>query len=306
MMQLIVRRSVASLITIWAVFTISFLVIRSAPGGPFDAERDPPEAVKAAIEARYQLDAPLWQQYLNQGWSWLTLNPGPSLRQPDHDVATILAAGIPASFLLGTLALLLGIILGTILGVIAAWQQDRWPDRVITLFASMGISLPLYVIAGLLILLFAFQLPWLPPAGWMTASSAILPIICLALAPAAQVARLLRSGLIEASQEDYARTARSKGRGVVGTLFFHCLRPASIPVTSTLGPTAAAMLTGSLVIEQIFAIPGVGMHFIQGAMNRDYPLVLGAVLLYTILLQILTLLGDLLMGWLDPRARVEE
>ncbi|MAJ27818.1 hypothetical protein CBD41_00265 [bacterium TMED181] len=306
MIQLILRRSVASVITVWAVFTLSFLVIRSAPGGPFDAERDPPEAVKAAIEAQYLLDAPLWQQYLNQGWSWLTLNPGPSLRQPDHDVATILAAGIPASFLLGTLALLLGILLGTILGVIAAWQQDRWPDRVITLFASMGISLPLYVIAGLLILLFAFQLPWLPPAGWTQASSAVLPIICLALAPAAQIARLLRSGLIEASQEDYARTARSKGRGVVGTLLFHCLRPASIPVTSTLGPTAAAMLTGSLVIEQIFAIPGIGMHFIQGAMNRDYPLVLGAVLLYTILLQILTLLGDLLMGWLDPRARVGE
>ena len=306
MLRFIARRSLASVVTLWAVFTISFIVIRSAPGGPFDAERDPPEAVKAAIEARYQLDAPLWKQYLQQGGSWLTLNPGPSLRQPDHDVGTILAAGLPASFLLGTLALFLGVSLGVLLGILAAWQQGRWPDRAVTVLASMGISLPLYVIAGLLILLFAFQLPWLPPAGWTQPASVILPVICLALAPAAQVARLLRSGLIEASQEDFARTARSKGRGVVGTLFFHCLRPASIPVASTLGPTAAALLTGSLVVEQIFAIPGIGMHFIQGAMNRDYPLVLGAVLLYTVLLQLLTLAGDLLMGWLDPRARVEE
>ncbi len=306
MMQFLLRRSLAAAVTIWAVFTISFFVIRSAPGGPFDAERDPPEAVKAAIEARYQLNQPLWQQYLDQGWAWITLDPGPSLRQPDHDVATILAAGIPASFLLGTLALLLGVSLGLLLGVTAAWQQGRWPDRAVTLFVSLGISLPLYVIAGLLILFFAFRMPVFPPAGWTQPMSVILPVICLSLAPAAQVARLLRSGLLEAGQEEFARTARAKGRGEIGTLFFHCLRPASIPVASTLGPTAAAMLTGSLVIEQIFAIPGIGMHFIQGAMNRDYPLVLGAVLLYTILLQVLTLLGDLLMGWLDPRARVIE
>ncbi|OUU22697.1 MAG: hypothetical protein CBC13_07295 [Planctomycetia bacterium TMED53] len=304
MTRFLLHRTLASLVTIWAVFTLSFLVIRSAPGGPFDAERDPPAAVKAAIEARYQLNQPLWQQYLDQGWSWITLDPGPSLRQPDHDVATILSAGIPASFLLGTLALLLGVLMGMGLGIIAAWQQGRWPDRLVTIFASMGISLPLYVIAGLAILLFAFHLPIFPPAGWTDPIAVVLPVLCLALAPAAQVARLLRSGLIEAGQEDFARTARSKGRGQVGTLIFHCLRPASIPVASTLGPTAAAMLTGSLVIEQIFAIPGIGMHFIQGAMNRDYPLVLGAVLLYTILLQVLTLLGDLLMGWLDPRAGV--
>ena len=306
MIAFLLRRSLTAIVTVWAVFTISFLIIRTAPGGPFDAERDPPPAVKAAIEARYQLDQPLWQQYLDQGWAWLTLNPGPSLRQPDHDVSTILGAGIPASFLLGTFALIFGVGLGLFLGILAAWQHGRWPDRAITVFASLGISLPLYVIAGLLILAFAFRFPVFPPAGWTQPLSLVLPVICLALAPAAQVARLLRSGLLETGHEDFARTARAKGRGRLATLFLHCLRPASIPVAATLGPTAAALLTGSLVIEQIFAIPGIGMHFIQGAMNRDYPLVLGAVLLYTILLQLLTLLGDVLMSWLDPRVRISE
>ncbi len=293
------------MVTIWAVFTISFFIIRAAPGGPFDAERDPPAEVKQAIEARYNLDAPLWSQYLDQVQGWLVLDPGPSLRQPDHDVASILGASLPISILLGTLALVLGTAIGILMGLLAALHSGSWIDQLVVAFASIGISLPLYVIAGMLVLAFSFGLGWIPPAGWETPRSLILPVTCLALAPAAQAARLIRSGLIEMKTQEFARTARAKGRGSFDVLLRHCLRPAMIPLVSALGPTAAALLTGSLVIEQIFAIPGVGMHFIQGALNRDYPLVLGAVLLYTVLLQLLTLLTDVLLLMLDPRLREE-
>lgn len=287
------------------VFTLSFFIIRAAPGGPFDEERDPPAEVKKAIEARYNLDAPLWSQYLDQLQGWLMLDPGPSLRQPDHDVSSILGAGLPISIVLGSLALLIGSAVGIMLGLLAALRSGGWIDQLVVAFASIGISLPLYVIAGMLVLAFSFGLGWIPPAGWETPRSLILPVACLALAPAAQAARLIRSSLIEMKAEEFARTARAKGRGSFGVLLRHCLRPALIPLVSTLGPTAAALLTGSLVIEQIFAIPGVGMHFIQGALNRDYPLVLGAVLLYTVLLQFLTLFADIALLMLDPRLREE-
>ena len=301
MTPFLVRRFASATLTIWAVFTLSFFIIRSAPGGPFDLEREPAPDIKAAIEARYDLDLPLWKQYVQQGWLWLTLDPGPSLRQPDHDVATILSQGFPVSVLLGGWALVIGILAGLALGILSAWRPGSWIDRSVVLFASLGISLPMYLIAGLLIMTFSFHWNLLPPAGWTSLASLVLPMTCLALAPAAQVARLTRSGLLETSSEDFARTAKAKGRSPLSILILHCLRPASIPVASTLGPTAAALLTGSLVVEQIFAIPGIGMHFVQGAMNRDYPLVLGVVLLYTVLLQVLTLIGDLLIMWLDPR-----
>jgi oligopeptide transport system permease protein len=303
MSRLLLKRLGASLVTIWAVFTISFFIIHAAPGGPFDADRDPPPDVKRAIEERYDLDAPLWSQYLDQIQGWMMLDPGPSLRQPDHDVASILAAGLPISLTIGGLALLLGTTVGIFLGLIAALRVGGWLDHLIVVIASVGISLPLYVIAGMLVLAVSFGLGWLPPAGWESVPSLIMPVLCLALAPAAQAARLVRSGLIEMSSEEFARTARAKGISPFQVLLRHCLRPALIPLVATLGPMAAALLTGSLVIEQIFAIPGVGMHFIQGALNRDYPLVLGAVLLYTVLLQLMTLLADLMLLSLDPRLR---
>jgi oligopeptide transport system permease protein len=305
MSSLLMRRLLASLITIWAVFTLSFFIIHAAPGGPFDANRDPPADVKRAIEARYHLDAPLWSQYLDQLVGWIQLDPGPSLRQPDHDVASILAAGFPISLLLGSLALILGTTVGVLLGILAALRPGGVLDQLIVVTASIGLALPLYVIAGLLVLGVSFGLGWLPPAGWQTIPSLVLPVLCLSLLPAAQSARLIRSGLIETSTEEFARTARAKGLSPFSVLLFHCLRPALIPLVATLAPTAAALLTGSLVVEQIFAIPGVGMHFIQGALNRDYPLVLGAVLLYTVLLQLLSLLADLLTWILDPRLRGE-
>jgi len=305
MSTILLRRIGAAVVTIWAVFTISFIIVRAAPGGPFDAERDPPADVKRAIEERYNLDAPLWSQYLDQLRGWILLDPGPSLRQPDHDVASILSAGLPISLLLGGLALVLGTTIGIVLGMLATLRIGGWLDHLVVVIASIGISLPLYVIAGMLVLGVSFGLGWLPPAGWESVPSLVLPVLCLALAPAAQAARLVRSGLVEMSGEEFARTARAKGVSPFSVLLRHCLRPALIPLVTTIGPTAAALLTGSLVIEQIFAIPGVGMHFIQGALNRDYPLVLGAVLLYTVVLQLLTLLADLLLIALDPRLRGE-
>lgn len=297
------RRLITALVTIWAVFTISFFIVRAAPGGPFDEERDPPANVKKAIEQRYNLDAPLHLQYLDQLTGWLQFDPGPSLRQPDHDVSTILMAGFPISLLLGGLALILGTAIGVCLGILASLKVGSWLDHAVVFLASIGISLPLYVMAGILVLSISFGLGWLPPAGWQSPSSLILPVLCLSLAPAAQAARLIRSSLVEMATEEFARTARAKGNGKLSVLIRHCLRPALVPLVSTLGPTAAALLTGSLVIEQIFAIPGVGMHFIQGALNRDYPLVLGAVLLYTVLLQVFTLITDLLLLLIDPRLR---
>lgn len=300
----LLRRLAWMALTVWAVFTVSFILMRSVPGGPFDEARAVPEDVRQAIEARYHLDRPLIEQYFDQLGGYLRLDPGPSFRQPDYSVAEIIAEGLGPSMLLGALAISLALAVGILAGSIAALSAGKLSDQVVMVVATLGLALPGFVIAGLLVLTVSFHFDWLPPAGWGGAATLILPVICLALPHTAAIARLTRTGLRESLGQDWARTARAKGLTRRQVVFRHALRPALLPVVSYLGPATAAILTGSLVIEQIFAIPGLGPHFIQSALNRDYPLSMGVVILYTVLVAAMNLFADIAYRWLDPRVEL--
>jgi len=301
--RVLLRRLVWLALILWAVFTGTFFLMRAVPGGPFDAERDPPEALRAAIEARYRLDEPLPAQYLRHLGRALRGDLGPSYRLVDYTVAEVIAEGLPRSLLLGGAALLLAIAIGLGAGVAAAGAPGSRTDTAVMALATAGLALPNFVIAASLVLLAAFALRILPAAGWGGMRHLVLPALCLALPHAAAIARLARTGLLEVMGEDFVRTARAKGLSREQALRRHALRLGALPVVSFLGPAAAGILTGSLVIEQVFAIPGLGSHFVQAALSRDYPLAMGVVLLYTVVLGLANLAVDLGVAALDPRAR---
>jgi oligopeptide transport system permease protein len=302
MIVLLLRRTLWIALTLWAVFTVTFFLMRAVPGGPFDERREPPAAVLAAIEARYQLDRPLGEQYLHHLGGYLRGDLGPSYRLVDYSVAEVIGQGLPRSLTLGAIALGLALLIGIGAGAAAATSPGSRLDSAVMAIATLGLAVPNFVVAGLLVILAAFVIEILPAAGWGTPRHIVLPAICLSLPYAAAVARLARTGLLEAMTEDYIRTARAKGLSRSAALWRHALRPGMVPVVSYLGPAAAGILTGSLVIEQIFAIPGLGHHFVQAALNRDYPLSMGVVMLYTALVASFNLLVDLTVGALDPRA----
>lgn len=302
MIRFLARRSFWLLLTLWAVFTVTFFLMRAVPGGPFDTERDPPAAVRAAIEARYELDRPLLEQYARHLGRALTGDLGPSYRLVDYTVVEVIAQGLPRSLALGGMALLLALVGGIVAGAAAAGAPGSRLDTAVMAAATLGLALPNFVIAAGLVLLLSFVLGWLPAAGWGGARHLVLPAVCLSLPYAASIARLTRTGLIETMSEDFVRTARAKGLSRSEALWRHALRPGLVPVVSYLGPAAAGILTGSLVIEQVFAIPGLGTHFVQAALNRDYPLSMGVVLLYTTLVGGFNLAVDIAVRTLDPRA----
>lgn len=299
------RRLASAIPTLFVLLTLAFFLMRAAPGGPFDGERTLPPQIEAALRAEYQLDAPLWQQYLNYLGGLARGDLGPSFQYEGYRVSELIAAALPVSLMLGVAALALALLVGGVMGFAAA----RWPggmlDRGLMTLALLGVSIPNYVIAPLLILLFAVGLGLLPAGGWRsgTLSDMLLPVVALALPQIAYVARLLRGGLLEAMAAPYVRTARAKGLDEATILLRHALRPALLPVISHLGPAAAGLITGSVVIEQVFNIPGLGRYFVQAALNRDYTLVLGAVLLYGSLILVCNFIVDLLYGALDPRLR---
>jgi len=299
------RRIASAIPTLFVLLTLAFFLMRAAPGGPFDGERTLPPQIEAALRAEYQLDAPLWQQYLNYLGGLARGDLGPSFQYEGYRVSELIAAALPVSLMLGVAALALALLVGGVMGFAAA----RWPggvlDRGLMTLALLGVSIPNYVIAPLLILLFAVGLGLLPAGGWRsgTLSDMLLPVVALALPQIAYVARLLRGGLLEAMAAPYVRTARAKGLDEATILLRHALRPALLPVISHLGPAAAGLITGSVVIEQVFNIPGLGRYFVQAALNRDYTLVLGAVLLYGSLILVCNFIVDLLYGALDPRLR---
>ncbi|MES0872778.1 ABC transporter permease subunit [Sinimarinibacterium thermocellulolyticum] len=305
MTLMLLRRAIAGLVTLFALLTLSFFLLRAAPGGPLDRERSLPPRIEAAIAAQYHLDEPLWRQYVRYAGDVLRGDLGPSFQYDGYHVSDLIAAGLPASLLLGALALALALPLGIVLGFTAAQRPGGWRDRALTLFSMTGVSLPNFVVAPLLVLVFAVTLRWLPAGGWRAGAwqDVVLPVIALALPQMAYVARLARAGMIETLAAPFMLTARAKGLPPRLLLWRHAFRPALLPVLSYLGPAAAGLLTGSVVVEQIFGIPGIGRYFVQGALNRDYTLVLGVVLLYGALIVLFNLLVDLLYGWLDPRLR---
>lgn len=305
MIQLILRRLSVAVPTLLVVIFLSFVLMRAAPGGPFDGERPlAPETREALIKA-YGLDLPLFDQFTLYLSRLAHGDFGPSLVYRDFTVTDLVAKGLPVSLTLGALALIVALSLGLSAGLYAATRVDRWPDRVIGIGATILTALPSFVTAPLLVLIFGLGLGWLPVSGWNDGAlrNMVLPVIALALPYAGSIAKLTRAGLSTILQEDHVRTARARGLSPGKLLFRHALRPALVPVASYLGPAAAGLLTGAVIIETVFALPGLGRYFVQGALNRDYPLVLGVVTLYAGLIILFNLLADLIYGWLDPRVR---
>jgi oligopeptide transport system permease protein len=295
------RRLVGFPPVLLVIVTASFFVMRLAPGGPFDMERALPGPVRANIEARYHLDESLARQYLRYLGDVVRGDLGPSFRYPDRTVNELLALGFPVSMTLGACALGLALAVGGTAGVLAAIRHNRWVDYLTMSFALGGVSVPNFVLGPLLILVFALWLGWLPVAGWGTWRHLVLPSVTLGAFYTAYVARLARAGMLEVILQDWVRTARAKGLRETAVVARHALPGAMLPVVSYLGPAAARALTGSVVVETIFGIPGVGRYFIQSALNRDYTMVLGTVVFYSGLLIAFNLIVDCLYAYLDPR-----
>jgi oligopeptide transport system permease protein len=300
------KRLLTALPTLWVLLTLVFFLMRAAPGGPFDRERSLPPDIERALQAEYHLDEPLLRQYLRYLGGVARGDFGPSFQYPGFRVSELIARGAPVSLGLGAAAMTLALLLGGALGLIAAVRRGRWSDRALMASAMLGLSLPNYVVAPLLILVFALSLGWLPAGGWSGAGAAdaVLPVAALALPQIAAIARLARTSTIEVLQAPYIRTARAKGLPLPRIMLHHALKPALLPVLSYLGPAAAGVMTGSVVVEQVFAIPGIGRYFVQAALNRDYTLVLAVVAVYGALVVLFNFCVDLLYGVLDPRVRL--
>jgi oligopeptide transport system permease protein len=301
----VLRRLLVSVPTLFLIVTLSFYMMRLAPGGPFDQERPLPPEIRANIERAYHLDEPLWQQYARYLGGVLRGDFGPSYRTKDFTVTELLAAGAPASIKVGGLAVILATVLGLTAGIVAALKQNSWVDYTAMGLAMVGIAIPNFVMAPLLSLVFGVYLGWLPVGGWGGGAPIflVLPVISLALPQVARVARLSRGAMIEQLHANYVRTARAKGLREKLVLLRHALPGALLPVVSYLGPMTAALLTGSVVIESIFSIPGIGRYFVQAALDRDYTVVMGVVIVYAALIITLNLLVDLVYGLLDPKVR---
>jgi oligopeptide transport system permease protein len=305
MISLLLKRFSHGLLVLWVVATLTFLLLRLAPGGPFDSERKLPPEVIANLEAKYHLDEPVWQQYLRYLSAIARGDFGPSYKYLDRGVSEIIADTLPTSAVLGGLAILFALLVAFPAGLLAAYFRNSAIDRLCMFVATLGISLPNFLLGAFLIWLVALQLGWLQVGRWDDGASAILPTITLGAAPAAYLAALLRSTLIETLGEDFVRTARAKGLQESIVLAKHALCHSLIPVLTVMGPLAAALLTGSFVVEYVFAIPGMGRFFITAVTDRDYPLIMGVTLVYTALLVCTNLLVDLLYGYVDPRIRVQ-
>ncbi|HXF74623.1 MAG TPA: ABC transporter permease, partial [Methylomirabilota bacterium] len=305
MAALLLKRFVHGLIVLWVVATLTFLLLRLAPGGPFDSERKLPPEVIANLEAKYHLDKPVWQQYARYIAGIARGNFGPSYKYLDRGVSEIIADTLPTSVLLGALATGFALAVAFPAGLAAAYYKNSLIDRVCLLFATLGISLPNFILGALLIWAIALRLGWVQAARWDQWSSAILPMITLGAAPAAYLAALLRSTLIETLGEDFVRSARAKGLSEWRVVLKHALCHSLIPILTVMGPVTAALLTGSFVVEYVFAIPGMGRFFISAVTDRDYPLIMGVTLVYTALLVGANFMVDILYGYVDPRIRAE-
>ncbi len=297
----ILKRILLAVLTVWIVMTITFFVMHFVPGGPFASEKAVSPAVQAALEAKYGLDKPLMEQY----WSYIAdivtkFDFGPSLKQRGRMVIDVMTDGLKTSFKLGVRAALWATIVGVVLGAVAALNRNTVWDRIIMVISTAFVSMPSFIMGSLLLLIFAVTLKWLPANG-ETAQGLILPIITLGLSPMAHIIRLTRSSMLDVLGQDYVRTAKAKGVAPVKIIFGHSLKNALIPVITYVGPMLAYIVTGSLVVEQIFAVPGIGRAFVQSIINRDYPLIMGTTIMLSSLIVIMNLLSDILYKVVDPR-----
>jgi len=301
------QRLLGVLPTMLLLITVVFFLIRVAPGGPFDTEKALPPEIEQNLNAKYHLDEPLVQQYFRYLGQILMFDFGPSFQYKDWTVNELIAEGFPVSLTVGGLAMVLAFLTGTLIGITAAMRQNTPLDYGTMGFAMLGISIPNFVVAPVLILVFAVFAGWLPAGGWdWSIQRMILPVITLALPVIAYVARLTRGSMIEVLHSNFIRTARAKGLPESQVIRRHALKPALLPVISFMGPATAGLITGSVVIERIYAIPGLGSYFVTGALNRDYTLVMGVVIFYGLLIILLNFGVDMLYAWLNPKIRYDE
>jgi len=304
MLRFIGRRLWEGALTLAALVTLTFFVMRLAPGGPFSRNRKISPEVQANIEAAFHLDEPVWMQFGRWVWGLLHLDLGPSTRFRDYSVNDLIASGLPYSLTIGFWAIVVATLVGIALGIVGALRRNGVTDYAAGIVGVIGIAIPIFVIGPLAQVLFGLRLGWLPiggsTEGWR---SLVLPVVVLALPNIAYISRLTRTSMIEVMRENYVRTARAKGIGPRLTLTRHTLTGALLPVIAYLGPATAAIITGSILIETIFAVPGIGRHFVDAALNRDYPLVMGITILYGGLVILANIATDVVRGWIDPRVR---
>jgi len=303
MFRFLLRRLLVAVPTLFLVITASFFMMHAAPGGPFDSQRRLPPEVEKNVKAKYGLDKPLPVQFLNYVGGVLHGDLGPSLKYRDKTVVQIISENFPTSIRLGLSSLIIGVTIGITLGAIAALRQNTGVDYGVTTFAILGICVPTFVTAPLLVLVFAQMLDLFPTGGVSELKSYVLPVITLALPQIAVVSRLTRAGMIEVLHSNYIRTARAKGLSETRIVIRHALRAAVLPLVGYLGPATAGVITGSLVVERIFGMPGLGKFFVLSALQRDYTVVLGVVIVYAVLVILLNLMAELIQAMLDPRIR---
>jgi oligopeptide transport system permease protein len=294
------------IVVLFVIVTITFFLMRAIPGGPFSREKKLPPEVERIINARYRLDQPIWRQYLDYLGNLLRGDLGPSFKYLGRSVNSMIADYFPVSAVLGSLAVGCALLFGIPAGIISALKQNKWQDNAVMLFAIIGVSVPSFVIAAILMYVFALKLGWLPPAFWGKPSQAVLPVLALATMEMAVFARLMRSSMLEVINQDYIKVARAKGLPERTVIWRHAVRNALIPVVTVAGPLLADVLTGSFVIERIFAIPGLGRLFVTSISNRDYTGILGVTVFYAAFLVVMVLVVDLVYVWLDPRIKIAD
>jgi oligopeptide transport system permease protein len=303
-LKYILRRLASILLTLFVIVTITFFLMRIAPGNPFTSEKRLPPEIEANLNAHYGLDQPWYKQYAQYLVKVATWDFGPSFKYKGQTVNDLIADGFPVSLYLGLEALFIAVFFGILLGVFAAVRQNSWVDYSSMSLAVIGISVPSFIMAAVLQYIFAIKLEWFPIATWASFKHTILPSVALAMMPLAYIARLTRSTMLEVLNNDYIKTAKSKGFSERVIVYRHALRNSLLPVISYLGPLTANIITGSFVIEKIFGIPGLGAHFVQSITNRDYTVIMGVTTFYSIILLLAVLLVDIVYGLIDPRIKV--
>ncbi|MBN1520690.1 MAG: oligopeptide ABC transporter permease OppB [Spirochaetales bacterium] len=305
MTRFIVRRLLSTIPTLFVIITLSFFLIRMAPGGPFAREKKVPPEILQNLLKKYHMDEPLPQQYFRYLGDVLRFDLGPSFKYKDQTVNDLLGTTFPVSLTLGVMALAVATFLGVLVGIISALKQNKWQDYAAMSVAVLGISIPLFVVGPVLMLVFALILDWLPTSGWIGSragwATVVMPVMTLMLPPFAYIARMSRGSIIEVIRSDYVRTARAKGLKENVVITKHVLKGALLPVVTYLGPAFAGIVTGSVVVERIFDIPGIGKIFVQSAFNRDYTVIMGDVIVYSLILISANFIVDVLYGILDPR-----
>lgn len=305
-MGYIIKRIFNAFIVLWIVITITFFLMHAIPGGPFTAEKSLPPYVLHSIEERYKLNDPLYKQYGDYLCNLVQGDLGPSFKYPGRSVNDIIKDGFPVSFKLGIEAILIAIIIGIPAGILAGVKKDKWQDRAVNFFTTLGVAVPSFVMAALLIYVLSTKLHLLPAAMWNGWRYEIMPALALSGMPMSFIARLTRSSMLDILSQDYIKTARAKGLSWSKVLIKHALPNSLIPVVTYLGPMTASILTGSFVIETIFAIPGLGQYFVTSIYNRDYTVILGVTIFYSVIVIVLNMVVDLLYPLLDPRIKIGE